>query len=135
MIDSTSSPFSLPGGWGRSRHESTNSLITFLILWATAPILGVGGPKVTSLAKQDTFTALITWEVLRVLGGLCRNRVEDQVYIDYYKSQYHKILLSWLISSCQWGVNMELGRDVWVWLSCKVILASFSTPLISSEMY
>lgn len=68
------------------------TLITRLVLLATSTILRFprGFPKshVINIARPHYNS---NQKIPRVLGALCQEREENQVYISYYKSPYHKV--------------------------------------------
>ena len=53
------------------------------------PSLGSSRSHLINITK-DIFVALSISDIPRVLRALCQKR-EDQIYISYYKSQYHII--------------------------------------------
>ena len=71
--------------------ESFNFLVTWLILLMTSHHFQVL-PKVTSFTKQDTFNALalFTQEIPRVLTLWQKPDRDQNIFISYHKSQYHR---------------------------------------------
>ena len=86
----TSSCSSLPRGQA-SGTERSNPQITGSP-GNQPPFLG-GGASKTHLINitKDTFVTPSTQEIPRVLGASCQKWERDQIYISYYKSQYHML--------------------------------------------